>query len=110
MFLTIDLPLISLKGLNYLDILMERKLLIKKMRLEKPKIIFENRPGKSEKKVLSPGTVYSMIADHFKVVEIKTLLLDRGEFSINKQVSFVQADLSVSNFNIDNHSNSWYDV
>ena len=110
MFLTIDLPLIRLKGMNYLDVLTDQELLIKEMRLQKPNIIFEKRPGKSEKMVLSPDRVYSMLADHFKVVEIEKLLLDQGEFSINKQVSFGQADLLVSNFNLDNNSISWYDV
>ncbi|MGL1888120.1 MAG: hypothetical protein OCD76_16510, partial [Reichenbachiella sp.] len=110
MFLSVDLPLLSLKGLNYLDVLMHKKLLIREMQLQSPNIIFEKTSKKLEKKVFSPDSVYSILAPYFKVVGIQNLIVNQGLFSINKQLRLGQANLMVSNFNINNSSNSWYDV
>ena len=110
MYLSIDVPLISLKGMNYLDILIGQKLQISEMRLKKPNVIFENPQRKSAQKDFSPDSLYLLIQKHFKIVRVKKLLVDQGAFSINKQISFGQADLLVSNFNINNLSYSWYDV
>jgi len=110
MYLNIDLPMIRLKGLNYLDILIDQKLLIKEMRLEKPIVNFENRQGKVGQKDFSPKRIYELLAEHFKVVGIKNLRLNQGEFSINKQFQLGKTDLLISNFKLHNQSSSWYEV
>jgi hypothetical protein len=110
MYLSIDVPLISFDGMNYLDALIGQKLRINEMTLKKPNIIFENPHRKSEQQDFSPDSLYLLIEEYFKMVRVKKLLVDQGAFSINKKISFGQADLLVSNFNIDNQSNSWYNV
>lgn len=110
MYLSIDLPMIRLEGLNYLDILIDQKLLINEIRLEKPIVDFENRQGKIGQKDFSPEKVYELLAKHFKVVGIKKLHLNQGVFSINKQFQFGQTDFLVSNFKLNNQSSSWYEV
>ena len=110
MFLTIDLPLLSLKGLNYLDLLVNKKLIIEEMRLQEPNITFEKKDGKVQKQHFSPKRAFSLIKDQFKVIDIKKVLLNQGVFSINKQMRFRRTDLRVSNFIMDHKSRSWYDV
>lgn len=110
MFLTIDLPLLSLKGLNYLELLVHKKLFIEEMRLQEPNITFEKKHGKVQKRHFSPKTAFSLIKNQFKIIDIKKLLLNQGVFSINKQMSFRQTNLMISNFNMDHKSRSWYDV
>jgi hypothetical protein len=110
MFLSIDLPKLSLKGLNYIDILIHKKLLIDEMRLQYPNIIFEKKHSKSKKNEFSPDLIYAMIEENFKIVGIKKLQLHQGMFSINDQINFERTNLLVTNFNLHNKSNSWYDV
>ncbi len=110
MYLSINLPMVHFKGLNYLDILLRKQLIIREMRLQNPDIVFESNSAYLGQMDYSPDSLYSIIADYFKVVGIKKLLLDQGSFSINKQLSFGQADFMISNFNIPGDSNSWYDV
>jgi hypothetical protein len=110
LLLTIDLPLLRLKGLNYLDLLVNKKLFIEEMRLQEPNITFEKKHGEVKKRHFSPKNAFSLIKDQLKVIDIKKILLTQGEFSINKQLKFDQTDLLVSNFKIDHKSTSWYDV
>ncbi|MBU2916114.1 hypothetical protein [Reichenbachiella agariperforans] len=110
MFLSIDLPLLSLKGLNFLDILTHQKLLITEMQLQQPNVVFEKKLRHSEKMSLSPDSIYAMIDSYLKVVGIQKLTLSQGVFSINNQFNFKKANLWVSNFNMHSNSHSWYDV
>ncbi|XOV94915.1 MAG: hypothetical protein ACFHWX_09435 [Bacteroidota bacterium] len=110
MYISLDIPLIRLSGLNYLDILIRKELMINEMRLQKPNIIFESRSGKLEQQDLSPDSIYAIISDQFKTVGIKQLLLDTGFFSINKLITVGQADLMITDFNMPNEINSWHQV
>ncbi len=110
MFLSIDLPLIHLKGLNYMDILLHKQLLIREMLLQHPNIVFEMKHDKVGNLEFTPDSLYTMIMGQFELVGIKKLQIDQGIFSINKLLNFEQTDLLVTNINIPNDSNSWYDV
>ncbi|MFY0652269.1 MAG: hypothetical protein JXQ96_09560 [Cyclobacteriaceae bacterium] len=110
MFLSIDLPMLSFKGMNFLDVLVNQELLINELRLQYPKITFEKERKRHERDSISPTVVYSILNDHFRIVNIKSLQLDQGEFSINKHIHFGQTDLVVSDFNIHGESKSWHEV
>ncbi len=110
MFLSIDLPLIHLKGLNYLDILLHKQLLIKEMLLQHPNIVFEMKHDELEQLDFTPDSLYRMIMDQFELVGIKKLQIQQGTFSINKTLNIERADLSVFNFNIPFESNTWFDI
>ncbi len=110
MFLSIELPLIRLNGLNYLDILIRRELTIREMHLQNPNIIFEKESGGLRKEDLTPDSLYSLISGHFETIGIKKLLLNQGAFSINKKLKIGRSDLEISDFRLPADTNSWHAV
>ncbi len=109
-YLFIDVPEVSVKGMNYMDVLTQKKLLIRELLLQDPNIAFESNQKQKGPSSFSPDSVFARIEKYFKVVGIGKFQMNQGSFSINQKIDFKRADLSIACFRLDSQRHSWYDA
>ena len=108
---TLIIPNLSLKGLNY-EALLDQKLLIAEIELSRPNIELEQiaKRHRTFSKSLIPADLHAIVEDRFSIINVNHIDINDGQLNYAPSLKVNSISLAITDLLIDQATASWHDV